>query len=100
MFARIPDRALHLAPSPSRARPSFTIQMHEENALGVARQRLRQLVSVKGRRGCLIRAALCLVRLSLKNSSEAIPGNASKITLRHIPARLMLRGAVSGSHQS
>lgn len=39
--------------------------MQEETALDIARLRIRQLVSVKGRRGCLIRAALCLVRVLL-----------------------------------
>ncbi|CBN74759.1 hypothetical protein Esi_0041_0099 [Ectocarpus siliculosus] len=38
--------------------------MHEESAIGVARLRIRQLVSIKGHRGSLLRAALCLVRLS------------------------------------
>lgn len=38
--------------------------MHEESALDLARLRIRQLVSVRGRRGCLLRAALCLVCVS------------------------------------
>lgn len=44
-------------------RPGFDshIQMQEESAIGVARVRIRQLVSVKGHRGSLLRAALCLV---------------------------------------
>lgn len=36
-------------------------QMQEESAPDIARLRVRQLVSVKGRRGSLLRAALCLV---------------------------------------
>ncbi|CAM9469496.1 unnamed protein product, partial [Scytosiphon promiscuus] len=38
--------------------------MEEKSALGIARLRIRRLVSAKGRRGSLLRAALCLVRLS------------------------------------
>lgn len=37
------------------------MQMQEESALGVARLQIRQLVSVNGLRGRLLRAALCLV---------------------------------------
>ncbi|CAN0538346.1 unnamed protein product, partial [Ectocarpus sp. 12 AP-2014] len=48
----------------ARLRGAAASLMHEESAIGVARLRIRQLVSIKGHRGSLLRAALCLVRLS------------------------------------
>lgn len=54
------DPPLHALTVLVRASP--LPQMHEESALGVARLRIRQLVAGRGRRGTLLRAALCLVR--------------------------------------
>eukprot|EP00903_Cladosiphon_okamuranus_P012671 g11851.t1 len=56
-------------------RGAATSMMHEESALDITRLRIRQLVSIKGRRGCILRAALCLVRLSHRGERNAQGSN-------------------------
>lgn len=77
LFARC---AVPCSPLPPPARVTrIPVQMEAESTLDVVRLRIHQLVSSKGLRGRLLRAALCLVR-----GGDFIPLRPLEIIALHV----------------